>query len=109
MNLHLLACCTLSAPTRLPPPPIVSTAPPRADGGPPAPGRSGSRASLEDVAETFARVHRGYAEVVGKYQRIAERLLSAERVPDFLSSFIGQLKHLTSDLAWVPRCARGGG
>lgn len=108
MNLHLLACCTLSAPTRLPPPPIVSTAPPRADGGPPAPGRSGSRASLEDVAETFARVHRGYAEVVGKYQRIAERLLSAERVPDFLSSFIGQLKNLTSDLAWVPRCARGG-
>ena len=42
------------------------------------------------------------------YQRIAERLLSAERVPDFLSSFIGQLKNLTSDLAWVPRCARGG-
>lgn len=65
------------------------------------------RANMEDVARTFAQVHRGYASVVGKYQRIAERLLSAKHVPDFLSSFVAQVHSAERELRKANRRERG--
>merc|ERR1719217_728129 len=66
-------------------------------------------ADAATVRETYRQAEAAFTGVSDKYRPMVEKLVSTNKMPNFLADFMGAIKGFTADLGWVSKNPAIGG
>merc|ERR1719382_1026532 len=60
-------------------------------------------ADAATVRQTYQQAEAAFGSVTDKYRPMIEKLVSTNRMPNFLADFMGAINGFTADLGWVSK------